>query len=400
MPTTCDTASETFHISDRLMGSSRGVAQESFGISDALRPRFTTHVSDGLAINDSAFGNAIAIARESFSIHATIAVHDHGANVARETFWIRSAVDMFSRNVCSESFTITDRVYPSANRDVAREAFTIGDIVVDRNVGGARAREQLFIADRAVAQVLAKLSETFTVSDHVSGPSHPRDIARESFTVHAAAPHHGSINIAREALPLIIHSAISARSASHNIARETLYVDDALEAKGDGTAWAASTDTYAMSRYAWNRQRGIGVIDGRLVLAGDGGFYELTGADDNGAKVAALVTGGLIDIGVPSTRDQNARETGDQRLKRTHTVIIGYKGGPFEFGVGETGHGVESRYWYPFIERDATDFCSSKAKLGRGLRSRYWRFLLRNVDGAGGMVKEQRVIVESTSRSV
>ena len=155
-----------------------------------------------------------------------------------------------------------------------------------------------------------------------------------------------------------------------------------------GVAWTASTDSFAMSRYAQFPFNSAARIGNQLIAAGDGGLYVIAETNDNGEPIAASLTTGLTDVG-------------DPQQKRVREIFLGYEAsGAMGVDVAITQSGAEQTYGYTFPAKTATDPTANRQKVGRGIKSRFWRFIIHNVAGARFRVTETRVDVEPTSRKI
>jgi hypothetical protein len=92
---------------------------------------------------------------------------------------------------------------------------------------------------------------------------------------------------------------------------------------------------------------------------------------------------------------------GSSQIKRASYYYAGYESdGTLAVTVGCIPAGAEQSFTYTLPARHASDPTPGRAKLGRGMRSRYWRFTVENVEGSDFTIVDQRLIFESTSRRV
>ena len=133
-------------------------------------------------------------------------------------------------------------------------------------------------------------------------------------------------------------------------------------------AWVLNTETSGLATYSNFGFTSITEHNGVLYAASPEGLFSLTGDDDNGRNINANVKTGFLDF--------KAQET-----KRLSDLYMGYTGGELECDV-ETYDGPQEVYTYQLEERDADAPRNSRMKIGRGLSSRYWRFNIKNVNGA------------------
>jgi len=157
---------------------------------------------------------------------------------------------------------------------------------------------------------------------------------------------------------------------------------------GMTTGWTANTDTWAMSRYTDLPMNSLAVIDGVLYGAGDAGLFRLEGENDFGLPINAHVRTGKQAL------------TGEQ----TATMRTVYAGattdGRLQLTVDAAPKGVPVFYTYDFEPRLAEDLAPQRAKLGRGLKSRYWQATIGNKAGADFTIDSVSVLDSAGQRRV
>jgi len=157
---------------------------------------------------------------------------------------------------------------------------------------------------------------------------------------------------------------------------------------GAATGWTANTDTWGMSRYTDWTFNALAVIDGVLHGTNEQGLHRLDGDDDSGRPVQAHITTdrealtGEMTAGV---RMLYAGAVTDGRLQAT-------------VDVAPKGHPVF--YTYAFEPRDADDLAPQRAKLGRGLKSRYWQVTVGNMAGAHFLIDTVSALDRAGQRRV
>jgi len=140
---------------------------------------------------------------------------------------------------------------------------------------------------------------------------------------------------------------------------------------GQYVAWVMNTETKALTRYTQFPFNSFMRVGGNVYGVSDVGLYRLGGDTDDGAPIAAQVRRGLNDLGT-------------RVFKRTPSFYVGYSStGELRIKavvVGEDGE--REAHVYALKARDAANARVARAKLGRGLRSVYWDFVVENADGA------------------
>ncbi len=135
--------------------------------------------------------------------------------------------------------------------------------------------------------------------------------------------------------------------------------------------WALNTENQGASEYTNHPFDSLQVFQNRSFGAGDGGIYELTGDDDAGDPIAALVRTGLMDFA-----------TGKE--KNIPDVFIGFAGdGRVVLKTTTTSYdGTKIEDWYiSNPDNRSGAIREGRFQLGRGIESRYWGFELHNKAG-------------------
>lgn len=276
-----------------------------------------------------------------------------------------TAVESQPAGVLNDTGRLDDAVSPA----ILRMSFGDGARLSDAILSIKRATLTDFgrLADSTVQamSLLGLIAERGTLSDAVASRANTADVLHEAM--------HGS-----ETLVSMIHAA--------NIAAEHATITD-MVLTGVGGAWSSPLDTFAMSRWEQQPFNSIAEIDGVLYAASDDGLYRL-GSQHEEQPIHAVIRGGLTDMDSPE-------------LKHASYFYAAYESeGTLAITVGYIPNGEEQSFTYAMPVRPATEPTSGRAKLGRGMRSRYWRFTLENVEGSDFTIFDQKLIVESTNRKV
>jgi len=171
-------------------------------------------------------------------------------------------------------------------------------------------------------------------------------------------------------------------------------LNDYLVEAPAGQAWSAPTDIFAMSRYEHFPFNSMSAIGNFFVGANGDGLYLLAGDNDAGVQIDAAMVGDLTD----NVNGQKGPQS-DARLRRAHTGWFGYSSnGTLRFILSETGTGAELRHEFEMPPRAALNTTAGRVKLGRGLRSRYFRHGFENVDGADFTLNDGRIHYDMLQR--
>lgn len=134
---------------------------------------------------------------------------------------------------------------------------------------------------------------------------------------------------------------------------------------GNFTTWAINTRTTAVTEYQGFVFDSLLTVGRRCLGADINGLYELDGDDDAGTPIVAGILSGFMQVGGSHLK----------ALKAAYLGLASYSG-QFVLKV-ITGDGLTYTYTVT-----AQNMRSTRVNLGKGLRSRYFRFELLNVDGA------------------
>ena len=171
--------------------------------------------------------------------------------------------------------------------------------------------------------------------------------------------------VSADAISTIITLAAMANAVEMYVTMtETLLIVSATIPGQPAQVWVINMNTKAASSYDSFDFTSLINHAGKLYGISDSGLFLLEGDDDAGEPIDAFVLTGKMDF--------DAAE-----LKRVPYVYAGIKADSgFEVSVLTDG-GARNTY-----EGNATETTeTSRVKVGNGLRSRYWQFEIRNIDG-------------------
>ena len=153
------------------------------------------------------------------------------------------------------------------------------------------------------------------------------------------------------------------------------------------------TERQALSTYSNFPFNSFCIFNGRVLCAGDGGLFELTGTSDGGAPIAAQAIGGVTDFG-------------DPHLKTVDRVYLGYRtsavtvGAPSALTLSLVTHDDGVVYSYALPANGTTGIYRRRVITGRGLRASYYQWQLANVAGAGFAIDSLDISVHPLSRRI
>lgn len=138
----------------------------------------------------------------------------------------------------------------------------------------------------------------------------------------------------------------------------------------DASTWVLNVGNDALTEYQNYDFTGYAYFNGKYYGSGPSGIFELAGTDDAGTDIAWSFSTGLMDGKSPD-------------LKRLEEVLLAMKfDGPVRLRVWTT----DDKYFdYNIPSLRPDEIQQVRAKLGKGLRSRYFRV---QVSGVGNVAAE------------
>lgn len=156
------------------------------------------------------------------------------------------------------------------------------------------------------------------------------------------------------------------------------------------TAWVMTPQSRAMRSYTNYPFNSYAQFGGQLYGASPAGISLLDGDNDDGTAIIGSLRTGLLDFGM-------------RQLKRVEKAYIGYSSdGTLCMRVsGTSPEGEEIDYLYRMVPKPASAPRETSAKIGKGIKSVYWEFVLDNsADGADFTLYDVVVLPMILSRRV
>jgi hypothetical protein len=246
-------------------------------------------------------------------------------------------------------------------------------------------RDTLSIQGSVYTGIAETVSSSFRLDDLVSSVTTASEAASDAVVMSEV-----TVNVRKTfqdlSLALILDDQVTfAGGIANNTVRDTMYVHSSTWSKDFGAiAWVLNTETAGLTTYDNFGFNSLAEVNGVLYATSPEGVFAINGASDTGRSIQAAVKTGFLDFELEQT-------------KRISDIFIGYTGGQLEFDV-ETYNEPQEVYTYAMEEREAGAPRNNRLKVGRGLSSRYWRFAIRNVDGADFQIYDVTAEVASSRR--
>lgn len=266
-------------------------------------------------------------------------------------YWYERVTDLAQAQAIVETRTLASGFASSAGkvRDLllSRYADDLSDGAVAGDFTASGVRAAQFVADLAVA------------GDFVAG-----DVASASAITDLAVAGDFASGLVRGSHSVVDHAAAG---------------DFTQDGREESVLWTCPSMALGMSRLLPGALHSLAVVDGVLCACGPEGLMALDAPAD-----APTVATGLTDFDSPA-------------MKRASFAYVGYTGEPVTLSVGNTGSGTELTYSYPLPAKVAQAAVPSRASLGKGARSRYWRF---TITGTTFELHDLALEIAETSRKV
>lgn len=133
--------------------------------------------------------------------------------------------------------------------------------------------------------------------------------------------------------------------------------------------WSVNTESKAGSRYSNFNFTSLARVGDAFYASAPDGLYLLDGQDDDGTFIDALILTGKFDFD-------------SAYFKHVREAFIGYSSDkPIVLKTISSQDGVETVRYYTLSEHWTGADREARVKLGRGVKSRYWQFEIRNFEG-------------------
>ena len=361
-----DTGESTMRLGDGVAHQLQTLTEDGVALSDVCTDRATIVRSDGVALGDAVFGAATK--------RGTIT----------EGVRLRDAIILKGKSLTEDSIALADETKHAVTARV-RDAAAFSDEVLGQRrvvqlvVDGVRLNDA---APRIARELVA---EAIVASDAYSGKLRATGFFFDSLALAAeddTATTTDGLLVERLRLGDEVWGTLHAR----NTVIDGLALWDEVLQTGDyGQAWTASTDSWAMSRFAPFTFTSLAVIDGVLYGCNSQGVFALDGSSET--MTAELRTGAMDMTGGVLAHPLEAHI--EYELRGTAT-----------FDVTTTQAGTPTTYSYPLNARPvANALTNARAVFGRGLRGRHFAYTLR-LTGQQAYINDWSVLVAPSKRSI
>ena len=361
-----DTGESTVRLRDDVVHQLQTLTDDSVALSGVFTDRATVVRSDGVALGDEVFGG---VTRRS---------------TVTEQMRLSDVVILKRKTLAEDSIALTDDTKHAVSARTS-DAAAFSDEVLGRRRVVQLVVDGVRLNDAAPRIAREMVADGIVVSDAYSGKLRATGFFFDSIALAAEDDTDTTIDGLLVERLRITDEVVGMLHARNTVTDGLALWDEVLQTGDYGQAWTASTDSWAMSRFAPFTFTSMAVIDGVAYGTGAGGVFALDGNDE---PITALLRTGRLDV------------TNGTLVRLVEAPMEYELDGTAALDVTETQNGVAPEtYTYEPDARDALVLTNSRFQLGRGLKGRHFTFAL-SLQGRRGYINDLRVTVAPSKRSM
>lgn len=356
----------TMRLSDGVAHQLQTLTEDGVALSGVFTDSTTIVRGDGVALGDEVFGG---VTRRS---------------TVTEQMRLRDAIILKGKSLAEDSIALADDTKHAAVARV-RDGAAFSDEVLGRRRVVQLVVDGVRLNDAAPRIAREMVADGIVVSDAYSGKLRATGFFFDSIALAAEDDTDTTTDGLLVERLRITDEVVGMLHARNTVTDGLALWDEVLQTGDYGQAWTASTDSWAMSRFAPFTFTSMAVIDGVAYGTGAGGVFALDGHDET---MTALLRTGKLDV------------TKGTLVRLVEAPMEYELDGTAALDVTETQNGVAPEtYTYEPDARDALVLTNSRFQLGRGLKGRHFSFAL-SLQGRRGYINDLRVTVASSKRSM
>lgn len=375
---------EIVSVADMQRSARSAMTTEIVRVRDSLRLTQGAFTVEPVVATDVISGTITAVTVERVRVGDAVK-----AGVLREARTVErlAVADVVSGAqgvVLLERVRLVDRITSGIEARTV-ETVRLSDELGNVAIGAVQTVERVRVADKPRSFVEARTLEVVSVRDGVSGKQAAIGRTVETVSVADLVATRMAV-VARTVESVRLKDTLTAQYHAQAQTQEVVYVRDELPTQlGEGNAWTAPVDGWAMSRYDRYPVFGVVALDGRAYGSGADGVYALAGGNE---LIEARITTGHMDVG-------------KGMLAHPLYAFLAYElEGVADMTVTQTQSGHEAQsYTYPLASEPARHLTNGRFIFGRGLRGRHFSFDLR-LSGSRAHIDDLYVAAEATKRRV
>lgn len=379
-----DDMNDTLRLQGDAVSKLRSLGESTMRLSDGVEHRLQTLTEDGMTLS-GAFTDSTTIVRSD-----GVALGDEvfGGVTRRST--VTEQVRLSDVVILKRKTLVEDSIALADDTEHAVAARTTDAATFSDQVFGQRRVVQLVVdsirlGDAAPRIARELVTEAFVVGEAYSGKLHATDFLSDSLALAAEDDTTTTTDSLLVEQLRLSDEVWGTLHASNTVTEGLALWDEALQTGDYGQAWTASTQSWAMSRFAPFTFTSLAVIDDVLYGCNSQGVFALDG--DSETMTAELRTGAMDMTGGVLAHPLEAHI--EYELRGTAT-----------FDVTTTQAGTPATYSYPLKARPVADaLTNARAVFGRGLRGRHFAYTLR-LTGQQAYINDWSVLVAPSKRSI
>ena len=381
-----DDMNDTLVLADAFISKQHSRAEDTLRMSDAMRHAVRQGVDGGsVALADELQDRALSVQAEAASFGDEVRHAVKRRQQVVETLKLFDRVRHTSKERATDALALGDEVQHGGFAAPVGDGLRLGDEFVGRRRVRQFIEDGFALLDWAQRRVTEHLEETAAFGEAVQGRARARTLVFDALALGEMVQVDGLAG-ARVVEVMRFADEVKGRLVARGHVTDTVALFDEVQQSGDfGQAWTASTDGWAMSRYAPMTFASLVAIDGVLYGSNAQGVFALDG--DNEVMQAQVRTGALDMTG--------------GSLAIPHAAYLEYElVGVATFAVTTTQSGRPATYSYPLNGRPVADaLTNARAEFGRGLMGRHFAYTLQ-LTGKRAYINDWVVLVAPSKRRV
>lgn len=381
-----DDMNDTLVLADAFISKQYIRAEDALRFSDAMQHGVRQGLDGGtVAIADELQDRALSVQAEAASFGDEVRHAVKRRQQVVETLKLFDRVRHTSKERAADALVLADDVQHGGFAAPVGDGLRLGDEFVGRRRVRQFVEDGFYLSDWALRRVTERLQDDAVFGDAVQGRARARTLVFDALALGELVQVEGLAG-ARVVEVVRFADEVQGRLVARGRVTDTVALFDEVQQSGDfGQAWTASTDGWAMSRYAPMTFTSLVVIDGVLYGSNAQGVFALDG--DNEVMQAQVRTGALDMSG--------------GSLAIPHAAYLEYElVGTASFGVTTTQSGRPATYSYPLNGRPVADaLTNARAEFGRGLMGRHFAYTLQ-LTGKRAYINDWTVLVAPSKRRI
>lgn len=381
-----DDMNDTLVLADAIVSKQRSRAEDTLVLSDAMQHGVRQRLDGGtVALADELQDRALSVQAEAASFGDEVLHRVKRRQQVVETLKLSDRVRHTSKERAADALVLGDEVQHGGFAAPVGDGLRLGDEFVGRRRVRQFVEDGFCLSDWAQRRVTDRVQDDAVFGDAVQGRARARTLVFDALALGELVQVEGLAGT-RVVEVVRFGDEVWGRLRARGHITDTVALFDEVQQSGDfGQAWTASTDGWAMSRYAPMTFISLVAIDGVLYGSNAQGVFALDGDDE---VMHAQVRTGALDM------------TGGS-LAIPHAAYLEYElVGTASFDVTTTQSGRPATYSYPLKGRPVADaLTNARAEFGRGLLGRHFAYTLQ-LSGQRAYINDWTVLVAPSKRRV